>query len=304
MDKIRIIFEDQNLIVINKPAGLVVNRALTHKSATVQDWLLEYLGEAVFTQENIKHQRAQWAHLVPYNFQADFGSPEEIWLARQGLVHRLDKETSGALLLAKNPGALVNLLAQFKEQQVNKEYLALCHGHFALNQGKISVPLARARNDRLRFALSATGRVAETHYQVIERYDEFSWDTLQSQLRDTLQSQLGTDDSSPSSKNLHKLLKRGPQLYQGGFSLVKAQPKTGRTHQIRVHFASMHHPLIADKIYSGRKRQALDQLWCPRHFLHAASLKFFSPTGPVWEKRQSVEVPLTADLQKALNLLQ
>lgn len=295
MDKIKIAFEDQNLIVINKPAGVVVNKALTHHNDTVQDWLVNYLGEVAFTQESVQKNRSHWTNLVPYNFQEDFGSPEEIWLERQGLVHRLDKDTSGALLLAKNPGALVNLLAQFKQKQVKKEYLALCHGRFELDQGKISVPLARARRDRLRFAVSATGKIAETHYQVINRYWDFAWETLK--------QQIVQEDSFTIDRKINKLLNRGPQLYQAGFSLVKAQPKTGRTHQIRVHFASLHHPLLGDKIYSGRKRQALDQLWCQRHFLHAASLVFFLPTGPVWEKRQSVEVPLTADLQKALSLL-
>ncbi len=101
---------------------------------------MQYLGEAAFTQEYIEQSRASWINLIPYNFLPDFGSPEEIWMTRQGLVHRLDKDTSGALLLAKNPGALVNLLAQFKQKQIEKEYLALCHGRFALDQGKSACP--------------------------------------------------------------------------------------------------------------------------------------------------------------------
>lgn len=295
IDQMEIIFENQNLLVINKPAGVVVNRAQTHSEETIQDWLVQYLGREAFSENFINSSRAQWELLLPYDFKDNFGSPEEIWQTRQGLVHRLDKETSGALLLAKNPGALVNLLAQFKQKQIEKEYLALCHGRLVLDTGKINAPLARARKNRFRFAISATGKKAETHYQVINRYWNFDWQSLKEQVL--------KDNQLLSEKNKSKLLKRGPELYQAGFSLLKAKPKTGRTHQIRVHFASMQHPLLADKIYSGKKRQALDQLWCPRHFLHASNLEFFLPTGPIWEKRKLVKVPLTADLQKALSLL-
>lgn len=295
MEKIQIIFEDENLIVINKLAGMVVNRAHTHDQETVQDWLVQYLGQEFFSEDYVKQHDKKWLKLIPHDFSKDFGSPEEIWLTRQGLVHRLDKDTSGALLLAKNPGALVNLLAQFKQKQVKKEYLALCHGRFVLDQGKISAPLARARHNRLRFAISATGKVAETHYQVVARYNDVDWPVLRKMLTENTLQEL--------PKNIQKTLKRGPQLYQAGFSLVKAQPRTGRTHQIRVHFASMQHPLLADKIYSGKKRQALDQLWCARHFLHATNIEFFLPTGSTWVKKQVITVPLTDDLQKALSLL-
>lgn len=293
--QIKIIFENDNLLVINKPAGIVVNRAKTHNEETIQDWFTKYLGQEFLSEEFIKSSRKRWEFLIPHDFVDQFGTPEEIWLNRQGMVHRLDKETSGALLLAKNPGALVNLLAQFKQKQVTKEYLALCHGRFVLDTGKISAPLSRARKNRLRFAISATGKKAETHYQLIERYWAFDWQALKNDIL--------KNNQVISDKQQSKILKRGPQLYQAGFSLVRAKPKTGRTHQIRVHFASMQHPLVADKIYSGKKRQALDQLWCPRHFLHAANLEFFVPTGPVWQKKQLVEVPLTADLQAALSLL-
>jgi len=293
--QIQIIFENDNLLVINKPAGLVVNRAQTHHEDTIQDWFVEYLGQDFFTESFINNSRQHWQLLVPHDFTDQFGTPEEIWLNRQGMVHRLDKETSGALLLAKNPGALVNLLAQFKQKQIAKEYLALCHGRFVLDTGKINAPLARARNNRLRFAISATGKKAETAYEVIQRYWEFDWTTFTNKIL--------KNNPVLSEKQQSKILKKGPQLYQSGFSLVRAKPQTGRTHQIRVHFASMQHPLLADKIYSGKKRQALDRLWCPRHFLHAASIAFFLPTGPVWQKRQLVEVPLTTDLQAAMSLL-
>jgi 23S rRNA pseudouridine1911/1915/1917 synthase len=293
--QIKIIFENDDLLVINKPAGVVVNRAQTHNETTIQDWLVEYLGQEFFTESFINESRKHWEFLVPHDFAGQFGSPEEIWHNRQGMVHRLDKDTSGALLLAKNPGALVNLLAQFKQKEVAKEYIALCHGRFVLDTGKINAPLARARKNRFRFAISATGKKAETHYELIQRFWEFDWLALKNEIL--------KDNQVLSEKQVSKTIKRGPQLYQAGFSLVRAKPQTGRTHQIRVHFASMQHPLVADKIYSGRKRQSLDQLWCPRHFLHAANLEFFLPTGPVWQKKQLVEVPLTTDLQAALSLL-
>jgi 23S rRNA pseudouridine1911/1915/1917 synthase len=292
----KIIFEDSNLLLINKPAGVVVNRAQTHQENTVQDWLVKYLGQQVFLPEFISENRQLWEKLIPHDFQEDFGSPEEIWSARQGLVHRLDKETSGVLLLAKNPGALVNLLAQFKQKKVQKTYLALCHGRFAMDTGKINAPLARARRNRFRFAISATGKKAETDYQVIKRYQDFNWQILKERVE--------ADEHLSSIQNIKKILKKGPQLYQAGFTLVEAKPRTGRTHQIRVHFASMQHPLLADKIYSGRKRQDLDHLWCQRHFLHASNLEFFLPTGPVWKEKKLIEAPLTDDLQAALSLLE
>lgn len=291
-----ILFENKNLLAINKPAGVVVNQAETQSEPTIQEWLREYLGEAAFQLELLAKNKPEWQKLIPADWQADFGTPEEIWQERQGLVHRLDKETSGVLLLAKNPGALVNLLAQFKQRQTQKTYLALCHGRFELKSGQINAPLGRAMRNRLRFAIDPAGRPAKTTYQVLKNFGDFNWQKFKEEVLTQL--------NELEQKKLKPLLKRARQIYQPGFCLVEAQPKTGRTHQIRVHFASLQHPLVGDKVYSGSKRQSLDQLWCARHFLHAAKLEFFLPKGPSWEQRQIVEAPLTADLSKAINMVQ
>ena len=290
-----ILFENKEFLVINKPAGVVVNRAQTQSEATIQDYLVEYLGEKVFSEKEIAQTKVSWQKLVPRDFSDEFGTPEEIWQERQGLVHRLDKETSGVLLLAKNPGALVNLLAQFKQRQTKKTYLALCHGRFTLKNGKINAPLGRASRNRLRFAIDPAGKAAETFYRVLASYQNFDWQKLK--------QQLGKGKTEAELRILRKTLKRGPQLYQAGFSLVEAQPKTGRTHQLRVHFASLQHPLVGDKVYSGKKRQVIDKFWCSRHFLHAAKIEFFLPDGKEWENKQGVEAKLTNDLQAAVTLL-
>ena len=128
----KIIYEDQNILAINKPPGVIVNQAKTFKGQTVQEWMQAYLETHPFMDN--------WQALVPADFSTEFGTVEEIWQERQGIVHRLDKETSGVLLLAKNPGALVNLLAQFKKRQTKKTYLALVHGKLEQSAGKISCP--------------------------------------------------------------------------------------------------------------------------------------------------------------------
>ena len=291
-----IIFENELMLAINKPAGIVVNKAQTVQQSTVQDWLLTYLGQAAFDRASIQAQRQTWLKFIPEDFDDHFGSPEEIWQERQGIVHRLDKDTSGVLLLAKNPGVLVNLLSQFKQRQTQKTYLALCHGHFQLPTGQLNLPLGRARRNRLRFAVDPAGRPAETHYQVKQTFQHFAWSNFRSELENTL--------SEAAFKPVKKVLKRGPQLYQAGFSLVELQPKTGRTHQLRVHLASMQHPIVGDKVYSGRRRQVLDQLWCARHFLHAQTIQFYLPDSNKWQQRQSITAPLSPDLQKSLNLLE
>ncbi|MBU0578439.1 RluA family pseudouridine synthase [Patescibacteria group bacterium] len=266
---ISIIHEDQDIWIINKPAGLVVNQAKTVSEPTLQDWLKEKLADEKAVASN---------ELVPGDFDDSFGTPEEIFTQRLGLVHRLDKNTSGVLILAKNPGALVNLLAQFKKRQIEKKYVCLTHGKFRVPAGTINAPLGRMSADRQKFAVVSSGRPAVTRYEVQEFYSGFS--------------DQGKEQLKKSGKKI--------SLYQG-FSLVYCWPKTGRTHQIRVHMKHWKHPLVGDGKYVGKRRAKLDALWCPRQFLHAAEIKF---THPRSGEEASFKVELSQDLKEVLKFLQ
>lgn len=203
-----ILWEDKSLLVIDKPPGVVVNDSQTTKGGTVQAWIKEYLGV-----------RGQ-----------GIGD-------RCGIVHRLDKDTSGVLLVAKTEQAFVDLQRQFKERRVRKTYTALVHGKVSEEKKTISAPISRSPFDREKFGVFLGGRAAQTDLKVKEVID----------------------------------------CPKGTFSLLELHPLTGRTHQIRVHMVYINHPLVADSKYGGRKRSREDLKWCPRHFLHATSLVFYHP---------------------------
>ena len=264
-----IIFEDQDLLVVAKPSSVVVNRAQSYPGETVQDWMKAYLPAAA-------QQTDEWQSLVPADFSAEYGSPDDIFKSRVGMVHRLDKDTSGALVLAKNPGALVHLLAQFRERTVQKKYLCLVHGKFMLESGTVSLPLARRSDNRMRFGVVPEGRPAVTHYQVDQFFPTFNPELL------------------PASQQKQRF-----GLYQG-FSLVSCEPKTGRTHQIRVHMQHLQHPIVGDQLYVGKKRAKLDLLWCPRQFLHAKEIAFIHPRT---NQPLTVQAPLPDDLNQALRFV-
>jgi 23S rRNA pseudouridine1911/1915/1917 synthase len=218
MTLIKIIFEDDDILVLDKPAGITVNKSDTTKNQqTVQDWLEENF--AIF-----KNQK---------NTESDF-------YKRAGIVHRLDKETSGLLLVAKNEEAFKNLQLQFKERKVEKKYLALVHGKIKVKEGEIKAPVGRLPWNRKRFGILAGGRESITKYNLINCY----------------------------------VLKNNNTDY---YSFVEAYPKTGRTHQIRVHFKSINHPIFADFLYAGRKTSRDDRKILERVFLHAAKISFFHP---------------------------
>lgn len=273
--QVDVIFEDTDLVVLNKPAGIVVNEADSVKGETIQAWLAEKLS---ILNLHSPVDPSAWSELVPADFANEYGSPEEIFSQRQGLVHRLDKDTSGVMVAAKNPGALVNLLAQFRLRQVQKEYTCLVHGKLRVPRGIIDAPLGRARVDRQKFAVVADGRTAVTAYEVL---------TYFTGLNDRGLEKLGSTRNKAS-------------IYQG-FSLVKARPKTGRTHQVRVHMKHWQHPLVGDHKYVGKKRTRLDKLWCKRQFLHASQISF---THPRTQEKLVFTAQLTSDLQASMGLLE
>ena len=227
--EIPVLYEDEDMLVINKPAGIVVNRSET-AGTTVQDWAVDKLGIGEATGELMQ--------------------------ARGGLAHRLDKETSGCLLIAKNEESLKELMRQFKARETKKSYVALVHGWLEPNEGVIRLPIARDALCREKRKVNYEGKQAETRWQVIKL-----------------------------------LTKEG-----GRYSLVRLWPKTGRTHQIRVHMKHLKHPLFADLMYLGKKAKA-DREILSRHFLHAERIEFKHPRSG---ERMVIKAKLPADLEKVL----
>jgi len=216
MNKLNIIFEDNELLVINKPAGLVVHEGNGPVTSTLVDLLAH--------------------HLPKSSLKAN----------RYGLLHRLDKDTSGIILIAKTRDNFNYLQTLFRQRQIHKEYLVLVHGHLTPKRGIIKIPLSRDLIKRTQIVPHASGKIAETSYAVTSYYK--------------------------------------------GFTYLRAQPATGRTHQIRVHFSSLGYPVVGDKTYG--KPDSL-----PRQFLHAHKISFVGLLG----KRQTFTAPLPDDLTHFLN---
>jgi 23S rRNA pseudouridine1911/1915/1917 synthase len=232
--EIAVIFEDSEIVVIDKPSGLVCNRAVTVSEPTLQDWWDGRYQKVITNNQNTIINESE---------------DEKYFVERSGLVHRLDRETSGVMVMAKTVEAFVSLLKQFKEHSVKKEYLALTHGYWAANEGDINLPLARRRDDRKKFGVREDGRESITHYEVVSEYTNWEFP-----------KELKVDD-------------RG----YVGFSLVSFKPKTGRTHQIRVHSQQLGHPLVGDMDYAGRKRSREDRKWAMRVMLQAQKIEFEHP---------------------------
>ncbi|KKT87459.1 MAG: Pseudouridine synthase [Microgenomates group bacterium GW2011_GWA1_Microgenomates_45_10] len=249
-----VVFEDESVLVLNKPAGWVVNRVDSTDAPLVADWVDEHLG------------------LVHSSTEMQQG--KDAFFARSGIVHRLDKETSGLLLTAKTVDAFGSLTSQFKERQIKKSYQALVHGKVE-SSGKVEIPVGRLPWNRERFGVLPQGKKAATSYTVA------GYHVL----------------SETVKQKLIKLVKKNYRNQNEIYTLLDLQPETGRTHQIRVHLKSLNHPIVADDFYAGRKTARIDRLWCPRLFLHAGYLGFVHPVSNKW-----VEFTLTlpADLVEVL----
>jgi 23S rRNA pseudouridine1911/1915/1917 synthase len=220
---LRIVYQDNDVIVVDKPPGLTVHPAAGHPRGTLVNALLALCPELAEIKGTL----------------------------RPGIVHRLDKDTSGLLVAAKNEAAQANVARQLKDRQVHKVYLALVQGRLEPPEGVIDAPIGRHPRRRQRMAVVEGGRQALTRYRVREY------------LRDA-------------------------------YSLVEAEPLTGRTHQIRVHFASIGHPVVGDRVY-GKASELVG-----RQFLHAWRLGFRLPKGGRYREFES---PLAADLEAALDAL-
>ncbi len=227
-NKIEVIYEDENILVLNKPSGLVVNRSNTSVGETLQDILeRDYLPDI----KNVT---------------------DEEYISRSGLVHRLDKDTSGVLVVAKNIESFYFLQKQFKERNVIKEYIALVRGRMEENELEIDAPLARNPNSPLKYAIVSTGKSALTR---VEKIKEVKVD-------------------------------------ENYYTLLKVMPKTGRTHQIRVHLSAIGHNIVGDKIYCANNLLEIDSKAFNRLMLHARTLGFLNPKT---QKFQRFEAPLPKD---------
>src|SRR3989338_1888175 len=246
----KIIFEDEDILIIDKPPNLVVDRSETQKEETLEDWLADH---------SLK-----------------------VKLDRMGIVHRLDKDTSGLLAVGKTQQAFDNLQAQFRERKTKKEYLALVHG-LVEKGGRVEGAIERNPRNREKFAVLPTGKEAVTEYEPMERL-QLAGNRLQDIFSDYNKIQM----------------RRLGTLHYSLFTLVACRPLTGRTHQIRVHLKYIAHPIVADEKYVGRKMYRLDRRWCPRQFLHAKRLGFYHPRSRKWVEFES---PLPADLKKSLGYL-
>lgn len=275
---IQIIYEDNDIIIINKPSGFTVNKAeTTVGQETVQDWaeekILRYKDTKILSGKKFPN-----IPISQYPSISDFQG-------RAGIVHRLDKETSGVLIIAKTPEAFADLQRQFKERLVEKTYTALVHGLVAPAEGEISIPVGRLPWNRKRFGVVAGGRESVTEYTVLTHYSlvrHFGKSPKATHLKsDSGQARM----TFSSEEGVEKL------------TLLELHPKTGRTHQIRVHLKHLGHPIFADELYGGRKQSRSDRKILSRMFLHASKISFIHPGSG---ERVSFESKLPDELQRFL----
>lgn len=222
-----ILYEDGDLLIVNKPKGLVVHPAPGHSDDTLVNGLMAYCKDDL----------------------SGIGG-----VARPGIVHRIDKDTSGSLLICKNDKAHQALAAQLKRHDIKRVYIGLVAGHLRDDEGTIEGAIGRSLKDRKKMAITPEdkGKRAVTHYRVLERFSDCS--------------------------------------------LVEFELETGRTHQIRVHMASVHHPLVGDELYGHAK----NRFGIQGQALHAKTLGFTHPTTGEWIQ---VDAPLPDYLENALRRL-
>ena len=237
--KIPILYEDKDVVVINKPAGLVIHPDSRTKEKTLVDWILKKypriknVGEPIILDDGTK-------------------------ILRPGIVHRVDRDTTGALIIAKNQKSFEFLKGQFKNRKVHKVYQAFVYGDLKEERGMIDRPIGRSSTDFRKWTAQrgARGEMREaiTYFKVLNK--------------------------------------------KYGITFVEAMPKTGRTHQIRVHFGAINHPLVQDKLYATdfylKKRQ---QLGFKRTALHARELEIKLLSG----KLLSITAPYPEDFEEAIN---
>ncbi|MGH7206744.1 MAG: RluA family pseudouridine synthase [Nitrospiraceae bacterium] len=230
-----VLYEDEAILILNKPAGLVVHPAPGHWSGTLVNALLHHFDS-------------------PQGSLSTIGGKE-----RPGLVHRLDKETSGVMVVAKTDEAHRSLAAQFKQHSITRVYEALAWGAIKKSEGVIELAIGRDVKERKKFsARTARPKASATVYRVIKRLGKLA-------------------------------------------TLVELFPRTGRTHQIRVHLAALGHPVLGDPTYGGRKVRELEGVAIPRVMLHARTLGFLHPTTG---RHMGYSSPLPLDMSAIIDALE
>lgn len=232
----RILYEDQDILALNKPAGLVVHPDGRTSEPSVSEWFTNAYPESKGVGEKL----------------AD--------IERPGVVHRIDRETSGVLLLAKTPVGHRVLKEQFQNREIEKTYHLFVYGNIKNDRGTINLPIARSASNFKKWSAQRGSRgekrEAITHFEVLKRFNEG----------------------------------------QTSVTFIEAKPKTGRTHQIRVHFQATHHPIVGDKLYAPKRPELLG---FKRLALHAKEIKFRDISG----HSHSVSAKYPEDFQKALSML-
>lgn len=238
--KLNILYEDNDIVAINKPAGLVVHYDGKTKEDSVSSWVAENYPEVSDVGEPIILSNGQK-------------------IIRPGIVHRIDRETSGVLLVAKNKEAFFFLKKQFQEHKISKTYHAFVYGKIDLPKKETAIinrPIGRSKNDFRKWTAErgARGEMREsvTEYKVLNFCDQYSF--------------------------------------------VEVYPKTGRTHQIRVHFKAINHPVVCDRLYAPKRESILG---FERLALHASSIQFETILGG----KKTIEAPFPKDFVEAMKFL-
>lgn len=235
---IKVIYEDKNVVAINKPAHLLVHPYGDGNDYALTDWLLKHYPEVKKVGDDPK--------------------------TRPGIVHRLDKDTSGVILIPRTQEYFKYLKGLFQEHGIQKTYLALVWGKVQEKKGVIDKPISLKGGTTKRTVHGGKmTKEALTEYEVAERFEY--------------------DDPEAEKRKVYE------------FTLVRVWPKTGRTHQIRVHLASIGHAIVGDTMYGAKK----NPLGIDRHFLHAESIEFTASEG----HKLNIEAELSADLRKVLTKL-
>lgn len=260
--KIKILYEDSNILAIDKPSSISVHSDGRTREKTISDWFLKIYPKAKNVGESI------------------FVGGKEI--KKPGIVHRLDKETSGVLLLAKNQKSYEFLKSQFKNREIKKTYHAIVSGFVKNDHDTINKPIGRSPKD-FRRHLAGRGvrgelREAITEYKVLKRFQDSCARNFSSCTQHPLRGETLGD------KNF---------VHTHPFTYLEIHPKTGRTHQIRVHMKFINHPIVCDSLYNPEGS-------CPKSLkrlaLHAKSIEFKNLKG----KTIKIESPLPKEFEKVV----
>lgn len=224
---LEILYEDKDVIVVNKPKGMVVHPAAGHYSGTLVNALMYHCGQELSGINGVM---------------------------RPGIVHRIDMDTTGSLIVCKNDKAHNSIAEQLKEHSIERRYRAICHGVIKEDEGTINKPIGRHPVERKKMAVDErNGKPAITHFKVLERFKDYTY--------------------------------------------VECKLETGRTHQIRVHMASMGYPLLGDEVYAGNRKSPFKTIG---QTLHAKVLGFMHPVSNEYVE---TDAPLPEYFENILNRL-